>query len=207
MKDTGTTRHERGRLGGAGRLRPAARRSARALKAELERVRAGRGARVRLLEHPVHDRDPHRHVGDGQADPLQPAHPQHRPDLVGLRLGRQAPRAVQPVARRHDRRRWMPTRTRRTRARCGRGWNRGARAGISTLRGAFTPDAGIAEEVARKIKRELEKFGVADAAARRRRHRAARSCSPCSRRASTSSTGSRCSWRRVASRPPTRSDC
>ena len=36
----------------------------------------------------------------------------------------------------------------------------GARAGISTLRGAFHPDAGIAEEVARKIKRELEKFGV-----------------------------------------------
>jgi Xaa-Pro aminopeptidase len=39
---------------------------------------------------------------------------------------------------------------------------RGARAGISTLRGAFTPDAGIAEEVARKVKRELEKFGVAN---------------------------------------------
>jgi Xaa-Pro aminopeptidase len=39
---------------------------------------------------------------------------------------------------------------------------RGARAGISTLRGAFTPDAGIAEELARKIKRELEQFGVAD---------------------------------------------
>ncbi|HTL40612.1 MAG TPA: Xaa-Pro peptidase family protein [Pseudolysinimonas sp.] len=38
----------------------------------------------------------------------------------------------------------------------------GARAGISTLRGAFIPDAGIAEELARKIKRELEKFGVAD---------------------------------------------
>ncbi|MBU2695294.1 Xaa-Pro peptidase family protein [Pimelobacter sp. 30-1] len=38
----------------------------------------------------------------------------------------------------------------------------GARAGISTLRGAFTPDAGVAEDVARKIKRELEKFGVAD---------------------------------------------
>jgi Xaa-Pro aminopeptidase len=32
----------------------------------------------------------------------------------------------------------------------------GARAGISTLRGAFTPDAGIAEGVAKKIKRELE---------------------------------------------------
>lgn len=38
----------------------------------------------------------------------------------------------------------------------------GARAGISTLRGAFHPDAGIAEELARKIKRELDKFGVAD---------------------------------------------
>jgi len=38
----------------------------------------------------------------------------------------------------------------------------GARAGISTLRGAFTPDAEIADKVAAKIKRELEKFGVAD---------------------------------------------
>ena len=38
----------------------------------------------------------------------------------------------------------------------------GARAGISTLRGAFTPDAGIAEDVARKVKRELDEFGVAD---------------------------------------------
>jgi len=38
----------------------------------------------------------------------------------------------------------------------------GARAGISTLRGAFTPDAEIANTVALKIKRELEKFGVAD---------------------------------------------
>jgi len=38
----------------------------------------------------------------------------------------------------------------------------GARAGISTLRGAFHPDAGIAEEVAAKIKRELEKFGLLD---------------------------------------------
>src|SRR5690349_12871290 len=38
----------------------------------------------------------------------------------------------------------------------------GARAGISTLRGAFPPDAGIAEGLAKKIKRELEKFGLAD---------------------------------------------
>jgi Xaa-Pro aminopeptidase len=36
----------------------------------------------------------------------------------------------------------------------------GARAGISTLRGAFHPEAGIAEEVARKIKQELELHGL-----------------------------------------------
>jgi Xaa-Pro aminopeptidase len=36
-----------------------------------------------------------------------------------------------------------------------------ARAGISTLRGAFNPDAGIAEEVARKIAQELRKAGLA----------------------------------------------
>jgi Xaa-Pro aminopeptidase len=39
----------------------------------------------------------------------------------------------------------------------------GARAGISVLRGAFHPDAGIAETLAAKIKRELDKFGLADA--------------------------------------------
>jgi Xaa-Pro aminopeptidase len=38
----------------------------------------------------------------------------------------------------------------------------GSRAGISTLRGAFNPDAGVAEEVAKKIKRELERFGLAN---------------------------------------------
>lgn len=36
----------------------------------------------------------------------------------------------------------------------------GSRAGISILRGAFHPDAGIAETVAAKVKRELEKFGL-----------------------------------------------
>ena len=33
---------------------------------------------------------------------------------------------------------------------------------MSTLRGAFSPDAGIADEVAAKIKRELDKFGLAN---------------------------------------------
>src|SRR2546426_12710298 len=40
------------------------------------------------------------------------------------------------------------------------GTNR-ARAGISTLRGAFHPDAGIASEVARKIAAELAEHGLA----------------------------------------------
>ncbi|MCF2571133.1 aminopeptidase P family protein [Brevibacterium sp. UCMA 11754] len=40
----------------------------------------------------------------------------------------------------------------------------GARAGVSVLRGAFHPDAGIAESLAKRIKRELEKFGLADEA-------------------------------------------
>jgi len=36
-----------------------------------------------------------------------------------------------------------------------------ARAGISTLRGAFNPDAGIADGVAAKIRRELDRHGLA----------------------------------------------
>ncbi len=38
----------------------------------------------------------------------------------------------------------------------------GARPGLSILRGAFHPDAGLAESLAAKVKRELEKFGVAN---------------------------------------------
>ena len=44
-------------------------------------------------------------------------------------------------------------------ARAGRS---GARAGISTLRGAFHPDAGIAEELARKVATVLREHGVAN---------------------------------------------
>src|SRR5262245_31347182 len=40
---------------------------------------------------------------------------------------------------------------------------RRARAGISTLRGAFHPDAGIAQDVARKVVDELHEHGVAGA--------------------------------------------
>jgi Xaa-Pro dipeptidase len=39
----------------------------------------------------------------------------------------------------------------------------GARAGISTLRGAFHPQAGVAEEVARKVAAELAEYGLTGA--------------------------------------------
>jgi Xaa-Pro aminopeptidase len=39
----------------------------------------------------------------------------------------------------------------------------GARAGISTLRGALHPDAGMAEQVARQVAAELREHGLADA--------------------------------------------
>ena len=43
--------------------------------------------------------DPHRDVGDRQADPLRPPPPRRRPDRLGLRFGGAPPPAVQPVAR------------------------------------------------------------------------------------------------------------
>ena len=91
------------------------------LKAELDALRPRRRAGLRLLEHPLHVLDPHRHLGDGQADPVLAADPQLGPDRLGLRLGREAPPALQPVARRRRPRRWTPTRTPRTTARSGRG--------------------------------------------------------------------------------------
>ena len=63
-------------------------------------LRARRAAHVRLRQHPLHDRHAHRHLGDGQADPLRAAAARRRADPLGLRLGRPPPPALQPVARR-----------------------------------------------------------------------------------------------------------
>ncbi|GAB3682766.1 M24 family metallopeptidase [Angustibacter aerolatus] len=54
---------------------------------------------------------------------------------------------------------WLDYRDRDDVAEGARGTS-GARAGISVLRGAFHPDAGIAEEVADKIYRELDRYGL-----------------------------------------------
>ena len=75
---------------------------------------------------------------------------------MGLRLRGSPPRAVQPLAR---------PRLGRFRAPGGNGTaipaEHGSRPGISTLRGAFPPEAGRAEEVAKAIKRELDKYALA----------------------------------------------
>jgi Xaa-Pro aminopeptidase len=54
---------------------------------------------------------------------------------------------------------WLDYRTRDDVAEAARGTS-GARAGISVLRGAFHPDAGIAEAVAQKIFEELHRYGL-----------------------------------------------
>ncbi|MBO3750125.1 aminopeptidase P family protein [Streptosporangiaceae bacterium NEAU-GS5] len=54
---------------------------------------------------------------------------------------------------------WLDYRTATDVAEPARGTS-GARAGISVLRGAFHPDAGIADDVAAKIYAELERYGL-----------------------------------------------
>jgi Xaa-Pro aminopeptidase len=54
---------------------------------------------------------------------------------------------------------WLDYRSREDVADSVRGTS-GARAGISVLRGAFSPDAGVAEAVADKIYRELDRHGL-----------------------------------------------
>ena len=80
-----------------------------------------------------------------------------------------------------------------------------ARAGISTLRGAFNPDAGIAGGVAAKIRRELQAHGLAEPVGWT--WPSCRCWPPWRRPASRWSTASRCSWTPAGSRPPTRSPC
>ena len=164
--------HECRRLGDASRLRPTPRRAAGQAEGRAGALRSGSGPGLRLLQHPLHDRDPHRHVGDGQAHPLQPDDAQFRPDLVGLRLGSQAPQALQPVARRHhDRDGCRPQRSargrqaaaaRKRRPRRHLDAARGVPARRGDRRGRRQEDQARAREVRAR-----------EPAPRRRRHRAA----------------------------------
>ena len=136
-------------------------------------VVARRRAGLRLRQHPLHDRDPHRHVGDRQADPLLPAHPRRRPDHLGLRLGGPAPPAVQPVARPRPPSP-TPTRTPRTTAPSRPARQTGARAGHLDAARRLPPRRRDRRGGRRaRSSASSEKYGSARRAARRRRHRAA----------------------------------
>ncbi len=65
-----------------------------------------------------------------------------------------------------------------------------SRAGISLLRGAMSPETGRAEDVARKIRVELEERGLLQEPRRRRRRGAAGVVRAAEGRASRWSTGS-----------------
>ena len=149
---------QRGRLGAADRFRPAPHRAAGAAAGRAGALGARGAAGLRLRQHPLHDLDAHRHLGDGQADPLRAAAPATGSRSCGTS-------ARPPSTTSCTTRGWTTpgADADRTRHRGRRGPARsGARAGISTLRGAFHPDAGIAEEVARKVGASCERFGVAN---------------------------------------------
>ena len=83
----------------------------------------------------------------------------------------------------------------------------GARAGISTLRGAFHPDAGIATERGQEGRGRTARAWACTASRSASTSSRCRCLPPSLPRASGRSTGSRSSSRRAGSRPPTRSRC
>ena len=122
------------------------------LRAQLDRSELGALLSFDFAQHPVHDRDPHRHLGHGQADPVRRAARAEGSRWSGTSV---RPPGITSCTTRG----WTtpgpatPEGARQT----------GARAGISTLRGAFHPQAGIAEDVARKMATVLREHGLADA--------------------------------------------
>ena len=123
-------------------------------------VVARRLAVLRLRQHPLHDRDPHRHVGDGQADPLRPAAARRRSDRVGLRFGRRATTSC--TTRGSTTARHAGRRERRRPRRAGR---------ISTLRGAFPPGRRARRRRRHQGLRRARRARSGERAARRRRRR------------------------------------
>ena len=116
-------------------------------------------------------------------------------------------RCYNPWLRRHalrDGRR--PERAARGRRRA-RGWSRAPGPASRRCAARSRPTREIAEEVARKIKRELEKFGLLDEPLGVDVIELPDPVRAAAARASRSSTASRCSWRPAGSRPTTRSRC
>ena len=143
-------RHGRG-LGGAGSPRPAARGAPGPDQGAAGRVRAGRAAVLRHVQHPLHHGHAHRD------------------------LGRRTSSTASACCRRATSRSCgTSARPRATTSSTTRGWATAARrAGISTMRGAMSPESGRAEDVAAKIRVELEQRGLLVRAGGHRRDRAA----------------------------------
>ncbi len=68
------------------------------LQAELERSDLGALLAFDFPNIRYMTGDPHRHLGDGQADQVRPPAARRGADRLGLRFGRTAPPALQPVA-------------------------------------------------------------------------------------------------------------
>ena len=107
------------------------------IKELLAEVGAGRGALLRHEQRALHHGHAHRHVGAGQDQPVHAAAAERRADPVGLRLRRHAITSIYCH--------WLGERS---------------RAGIPLMRGAMTPEMGRSEDVARKIRIELETRGL-----------------------------------------------
>ncbi len=95
-----------GRLGGAGQPGPPPDLPPRPGEGGPRRLRPRRAAGLRPQQHPLHHEHPHRRVGPRQDDALRAPDAWRRAAPLGLRLGRQAPSPVLPVAaaREHPRR-------------------------------------------------------------------------------------------------------
>ena len=103
------------RLGGARQHRAAAHLPVRPRARGARGLRARRAAALRLQQHPLRHEHPHRRVGARQDDALRAPDPRRRAAPVGLRIRREAPPAVLPVAAagEHPRRDDRPARRRR----------------------------------------------------------------------------------------------
>jgi hypothetical protein len=113
----------------------------------LDRSQLGALLALRLQQHPLRQRDPHRRVGARQDDPLRAAHAQRRAAPVGLRVGGQAPPAVQlPVAEPGERARRDDRPARRRRAR-GRPLHRAAQEIYDILREEGAADMPLGVDI------------------------------------------------------------
>ena len=77
------------------------------IKSRAEEIGDWRAALLRHEQHPLHHRDPYRHLGDGQAGALLPVAAGRRADPLGFRIGGATSSDLLPVAGRALARRYL----------------------------------------------------------------------------------------------------